>query len=144
MRRILSYHGPYKRPRRGKSKLNFYLNAGARLSFLLSGKFEATGSSTHMGQYPDYANVTLFDIEEYGFSTEDISESADWEVNSMNMAGYASAGISYSFGKAAIRIGPSVVMGLSDLKYETAKHRDDFVSLMGVPDKTNTQMFPDS
>ena len=117
-----------------------YINAGIQLSYKLTGKYKIKGSSTHMGYYPEY-HVILYDLEDYDFTSEEnINSESTWEVNPMLISAYASFGIRMKLGKIGhLNLGPAIVYGLTDLKYDTAKHRDDYISTIGMPAKTIIQ-----
>jgi hypothetical protein len=115
-----------------------YISAGAQLSFRLVGKYKIEGSSTHMGYYPKY-HVILYDLEDYDFtSDENIKSESTWEVNPLLILAYFSCGLRFELSNIGyLYFGPSIVFGLTDLKYDTAKHRDDYISTVGIPSKTN-------
>ncbi len=117
-----------------------YISAGVQLSYKLAGKCKFKGSSNHMGYYPEY-HVILYDLEDYDFTEElNINSESTWEVNPMLISAYMSFGMRIKLGKTGhLNVGPAIVMGLTDLKYDTAKHRDDYVSTIGIPAKTIIQ-----
>ncbi len=116
-----------------------YLGAGGQFSYLFMSKYKITGSSTHTGYYPEY-HVVLYDLPDYDFTSENLDDENDWELNSFNISAYLSFGVVARVHRLIyLSAGPYIVYGIADLKYDTAKHRDDFISTVGVPGRTNTQ-----
>jgi hypothetical protein len=122
-----------------KESMGLYVNAGCQLSYLFKGKYKISGTSTHMGYYPEY-HVILYDLEDYDLTTENLDSEDAWDLSSYNLSGYLSFGLLVKlFRPLSIKAGPMVIYGINDLKYDIAKHRDDYISTIGVPGKTNTQ-----
>ncbi len=122
-----------------RESLGFYASAGCQLSYLFEGKYQISGTSTHRGYYPDY-HVVLYDLEDYDLTTENLNSEDTWDLSSYNLSGYLSFGLLVKlFRSVSIKAGPMVIYGINDLKYEIAKHRDDYISTVGVPGKTNTE-----
>jgi hypothetical protein len=122
-----------------KESMGFYVNTGCQLSYLFEGKYKISGTSTHMGYYPDY-HVILYDLEDYDLTTENLSSEDKWDLSSYNLSGYLSFGLLVKlYRSVSIKAGPMVIYGINDLKYDIAKHRDDYISTIGVPGKTNTE-----
>lgn len=123
----------------GSKKLKFFLQGGVEFSFMLSSNYSATGNSEHQGYYPDY-HVVLYDLPDYGFTTEAIDINEDWDLNSFNLSFHVIMGAEISLGKnSRLQIGPFANTGLTDLGYDRAKHRDDYYSLSGNPGKLTTR-----
>jgi hypothetical protein len=123
----------------GKRNFGLYLNTGFQFSYLFMSKYTLTGSSTHTGYYREY-HVVLYDLEDYDFTTENLDAEDDWELNSFNISAYMSAGLLAKLHRIIyLNAGPYLIYGIGDLKYDTAKHRDDFISTVGIPGRTNTQ-----
>jgi hypothetical protein len=122
-----------------KESLGLYVNAGCQLSYLFEGKYKIRGTSTHRGYYQDY-HVILYDLEDYDLTTENLDSEDTWDLSSYNLSGYLSFGLLVKlFRSVSIKAGPMVIYGINDLKYDIAKHRDDYISTVGVPGKTNTE-----
>jgi hypothetical protein len=122
-----------------RESLGLYARAGCQLSYLFQGKYKISGTSTHRGYYPDY-HVILYDLEEYDLTTENLDSEDTWDLNSYNLSGYLSFGLLVKlFRSVCLETGPMVIYGINDLKYDIAKHRDDYISTIGVPGKTSTQ-----
>ncbi len=122
-----------------KESLGLYINAGCQLSYLFIGKYKISGTSTHRGYYPAY-HVILYDLEDYDLTTENLNSEDTWDLNSYNLSGYLSFGFQVKLYRSlSINAGPMIIYGINDLKYDIAKHRDDYISTVGVPGKTNTE-----
>lgn len=122
-----------------ENAFGIYLSAGGQFSYLFMSKYKITGSSTHTGYYPEY-HVVLYDLPEYDFTSENLDEENDWDLNSFNISAYLSFGLFARVHRLVyVNAGPYVIYGIGDLKYDTAKHRDDYISTVGVPGRTNTQ-----
>ena len=122
-----------------KESCGLYLNAGCQFSYLFTGKYKITGTSTHRGYYPVY-HVILFDLEDYDLTTENLDYEDDWDLNSLNISAYLSFGFLIKLHRLVnLNAGPMIIYGINDLKYDIAKHRDDYISTIGIPGKTNTQ-----
>jgi hypothetical protein len=122
----------------GKEKLHFTGQAGFVFSFLLSSRYSATGNSDHSGYYPQY-HVLLYDLPDYGFSEGPIDANGKWELSTFNLSAYASLGAEMKLSdNLLLFVGPYINYGLTDLGYNTAKHRDDYINLSGDPGKLNT------
>ncbi|UCH13800.1 MAG: outer membrane beta-barrel protein [Bacteroidales bacterium] len=122
-----------------ENAFGIYLSAGGQFSYLFMSKYKITGSSTHTGYYPEY-HVVLYDLPDYDFTSENLDDENDWELNSFNISAYLSFGVFARVHRLIyLSAGPYIVYGVADLKYDTAKHRDDYISTIGVPGRTNTQ-----
>ena len=123
----------------GKRNFGLYLNTGLQFSYLFMSRYTLTGSSSHTGYYPEY-HVVLYNLEDYDFTSEDLNDENDWELNSMNISAYMSFGLLVKLHRLVyLNAGPYLIYGISDLKYDTPKHRDDYISTIGIPGRTNTQ-----
>jgi hypothetical protein len=124
----------------GKEKLHFTGQAGFVFSFLLSSRYSATGNSDHSGYYPQY-HVLLYDLPDYGFSQGPIDANGKWELSTFTISAQVSLGAEMQLHKNIfLFVGPFINYGLTDLGYETIKHRDDYINLTGDPGKLNTFM----
>ncbi len=123
------------------NKINFYVQAGVKYSILLSGNCEVTGNSVHSGYYPKY-HIELYDVEQYEFTDESIQMNEEWDIAESNLSAYAALGMSIPLGYYMnLNFGPSVTWGISDLKYEKSKYRDDIVDMAGSAGNTTTRAF---
>jgi hypothetical protein len=125
-----------------KNGLGIAAKAGLNFSFMISSFFDAEGRTTIMGYYPAY-HVVLYDIEDYGFVTDDpVDTSSDWNLNQFNLSAFISLGVHIPAGdNFTIFVGPYFTAGFTDLKYDKVKHRDDFLSITGDPGKLTTRGF---
>ncbi len=122
-----------------EENIGVYLNSGCQFSYLLMSKYIVTGSSTHMGYYPEY-HVVLYDLPDYDFTSENLDDENDWDLNSYNISAYMSIGLLAKLHSMLyLNAGPFIIYGFGDLKYDTAKHRDDYISTVGIPGRTNTR-----
>jgi len=122
-----------------KETFGIYVNAGGQFSYLFTAKYKISGTSTHRGYYPQY-HVILFDLEDYDLTSENLDSEDTWDLNSINISGYLSIGFLVKLHRlVCLNAGPYLIYGISDLNYNTAKHRDDYISTVGTPGKTNTQ-----
>ncbi len=111
-----------------KGKVNYYLNLGVEASYLSQAEYETIGETTHTGEYPDY-NVLLSNLDDYGFNTVTETETSKYSMREYNFSGYFSAGVILSLKKRfKLKIGPNIKYSLLPIKYETAKHRDDYIN----------------
>jgi hypothetical protein len=116
-----------------------YLSTGCQFSYLFMSKYKITGASTHTGYYPEY-HVVLYNLPDYDFTSEDLDAEDDWELNSYNISAYLSFGLLAKLHRLLyLNAGPYIIYGVSDLKYDIAKHRDDYISTVGIPGRTNTR-----
>jgi len=123
----------------GGKKLKFLMQAGFEFSFLLSSRYSATGDSEHKGYYPDY-HVVLYDLPEYGFTAQQIDVNDNWKLNEFNLSANISLGVVIPLGKKVfLNVCPYANTGLTDLGYESTKHRDDYLSISGNPGKLTTR-----
>jgi hypothetical protein len=123
----------------GETRFGIYLSTGCQFSYLFMSKYKITGSSTHTGYYPEY-HVVLYNLPDYDFTSEDLDAEDDWELNSMNISAYLSFGLLAKLHRLVyLNAGPYIIYGINDLKYDVAKHRDDYISTVGIPGRTNTQ-----
>ncbi len=124
--------------------LGFTVQTGINLSFMTSSYFDAKGSATIEGYYPDY-HVILSGPDlptDYGFSTTSIDTTGDWNLNQFQLSAFISFGVRIPAGdKFTIDIGPYFTLGLSDLAYDKPKYRDDFWNISGEPGKLTTRGF---
>jgi hypothetical protein len=116
------------------------IQAGFNFSFLISSFYEADGNATIQGYYPGY-HVVLYDIPDYDFVIDDpVDTTSDWNLNQFNMSAYISLGVRIPAGdKFTFYIGPYFTAGLTDLKYNEVKHRNDFLNISGDPGKLSTR-----
>lgn len=122
-----------------ENAFGIYLGTGCQFSYLFMSKYNITGSSTHTGYYPEY-HVVLYDLPDYDFTAENLDSENDWDLNSFNISAYLSFGLFARVHRLVyLNAGPYIIYGIGDLKYDTAKHRDDYISTVGVPGRTNTQ-----
>ena len=122
-----------------KETFGIYVNAGGQFSYLITAKYKISGTSTHRGYYSQY-HVILFDLEDYDFTSENLDSEDTWDLNSINISGYLSIGFLVKLHRlVCLNAGPYLIYGISDLNYNTAKHRDDYISTVGTPGKTNIQ-----
>jgi hypothetical protein len=122
-----------------KELCGLYLNAGCRFSYLFTGKYKISGHSNHRGYYPQY-HVILYDLEDYDLTAKDLNTENTWDLNSLNISAYLSFGFLVKLHRSVnLNAGPMIIYGINDLKYDVAKHRDDYISTVGVPGKTNTE-----
>jgi hypothetical protein len=122
----------------GQGKLQFTGQAGFLFSFLLSSRYSATGYSDHSGYYPLY-HVVLSDLPDYGFTQGPVNASGTWELNAFNLSACISLGAEMKLSdNIFLNAGPFLNYGFTDLGYDTAKHRDDYISISGDPGKLNT------
>jgi len=119
-----------------------YINFGLQISYLISSNFDVTGYSSFQGYYP-YYHVVIYDLEEYGFTTRDIEENDNWNLNAFTISAFFSPGVSISLSRSvSIGINPGIYIGLNDLGYEKAKYREDFINTTGTkPDKVSIQAY---
>lgn len=121
--------------------LGIAAKAGLNFSFMVSSFFDAEGNATLMGYYPKY-HVVLYDISDYGFTSDPVDTTSDWNLNQFNLSAFISIGIHIPAGdRFTIFVGPYFTAGLTDLKYNKVKHRDDFLSISGDPGKLTTRGF---
>jgi hypothetical protein len=124
--------------------LGFTIQTGLNLSFMTSSYFDANGTVTIEGYYPDY-HVVLSGPDlppDYGFSTTSIDTTGDWNLNQFQMSAFISFGVRIPAGnKFTIDIGPYFTLGLTDLVYNKPKYRDDFLNISGEPGKLATRGF---
>ncbi len=130
--------GAYLEPMHLKN-LSPYISAGIQLSYKVTGNYKVKGTSTHTGYYPAY-HVLLYDLEDYDFTTENLDSESSWDLSPVLVSAYFSCGVRIKLGKIGyLNAGPAIVMGLTDLKYDVAKHRDDYVSTIEIPARTVVQ-----
>ena len=119
--------------------LGFNVQAGVNLSFMISSFFNAEGNTTIEGYYPEYS-VVLYDIPEYGFTTNPVDETNDWNLNQFQLSAFLSLGIQIPVNdKFTIHTGPYFTFGLNDLVYDKGKHPEDFFNISGEPGKLTTR-----
>ncbi|PID89621.1 MAG: hypothetical protein CSA05_00030 [Bacteroidia bacterium] len=124
------------------NRFSFYFDIGFQYSMLLNSTYEISGTSEHKGYYPQYANVILDELPEYGYTKKNINISDDWEINKTKLSFLINTGLYIPIKeKTSISLGVSYSKGLSDLNYNKAKHRDDFIKLVGKPDKTQLNSY---
>jgi hypothetical protein len=121
------------------SKVRLVVQAGLEFSFLLSSRFSVTGNSDHQGYYPEY-HVVLYDLPDYGFTAGPVDINDKWKLNPFNLSANFSAGAEFSINKnVCLTLSPFATAGITDLGYETPKHRDDYISISGNPGKLSTR-----
>jgi hypothetical protein len=121
--------------------LGFNIQTGINLSFMASSYYYADGITTVEGYYPDY-HVVLYDIPEYGFTTNPVDTTSDWNLNQFQFSAFLSLGVQIPVNnKFTIQTGPYFTIGINDLVYDKGKHPDDFFNISGKPGKLTTRGF---
>lgn len=124
-----------------KAKVSYYAYGGVSFAYLLSAKYNVKGNASVKGFYKDYS-VTLENIEEYGFTSNNYDDTGDWALNQINFFGNIGFGISFKTGyKSRLNIGPMAKLSLTDLKYAEAKYSDDFLNTQGEAGSTMAMSF---
>ena len=125
--------------RGGKGKTGFYFDIGAIYSKLRSATYTLDGSASVKGYYPEY-NVTLENIPEYNFSTQEFNAAEeDMNIPSSNLSVATSMVLSFMvYRDITLRVGVNATFGLTDLMYYESRHPFDFYATTGLDgDKTN-------
>ncbi len=127
---------------RQDKKLGFFLDLGIRLMYIIKAEMKGNISAEWQGYYPQY-HVVLHSLPEYGFVQYETDISQVWEnYEPLNISAVGSFGISYRINqKLHADFGIYADYGLSDLKYEQAKHPADYLNTIGITDKTSTRSF---
>jgi hypothetical protein len=127
--------------RSAEKGFGFNMQTGINLSFIVTSYYNADGSTTIKGYYPDY-HVVLHDIPEYGFTTSAVDTTNDWNLNQFQLSAFLSLGIQIPVNdKFTIQTGPYFTLGINDLVYDKGKHPDDFFNISGKPGKLTTRGF---
>ncbi len=110
-------------------KIGFYFNAGVTASYVISASYSITGNYKYSGYYPSNPPaIQYLEIPELGFYNRDnIDETGDTEISSLNLSLYGSVGISIPFGYySSIYLGPEIMYGFTDIMGERLGYNDIF------------------
>ncbi|MCD4770643.1 MAG: PorT family protein [Bacteroidales bacterium] len=110
--------------------IGFYVDAGASFSIPVSSSYNNSGDYKLSGYYPNNPEVLQYlDIEELGFyDRQNISQTGNMEISSLNISLYGSAGVSLPFGYySTITIGPEIIFGISDI----LSYKQDYTDIFG-------------
>lgn len=132
LREIKTYDIPlFMKLKTGTGKVGLYIDAGVVYTMYKSMNYSVSGVASRSGEYPDFGNVVLEDIDVYGyFSNKEFSATDVYELTA------PSSGLSamFSFGLAIspaknfmLRIGCTGSYGLTDISYDA----DD--TALGLP-----------
>ena len=129
-------------------KIGFYGRVGVKISFPLSQKFTPAGTASYEGFYDQY-HVTLYDIPELGFySDDDIYKNNEPTMSSVNVSALLSGGVTFPLSNYLIlKVGANANFGLMEISgkkqtaadYENNKYDGDYSKLLESPAKTTTQ-----
>jgi len=125
---------------RQNKTLGLYLDLGAKFMYIFQAKIQGDILAEWQGYYPDY-HVVLHDLPEYDFILYNTDIGQSWkDYEQLNISLMGSLGISLRFSKKFhADLGFYFDYGLTDLKYEQAKHPADFINTIGITDKTITK-----
>lgn len=110
-------------------KIGFYFNAGVTASYVISASYSITGNYKYSGYYPSNPPaIQYLEIPELGFYNRDnIDETGDTEISSLNLSLYGSVGISIPFGYySSIYLGPEIMYCFTDIMGERLGYNDIF------------------
>lgn len=129
-------------------KIGFYGRFGVKVSFPVSKTFTASGLADYQGYYSQYY-VTLYEIEELGFSQNEIYEDTKMSLEPINISAAISAGITIPVSSYfIIKFGGNANFGLMEISsqkatdYEKTKYDGNYNKLLENPNaKTSTRSF---
>ncbi|MBN2756634.1 MAG: outer membrane beta-barrel protein [Bacteroidales bacterium] len=123
---------------RQHKKIGFYADFGLRFMYIFDTYISADIKSETQAYYPDY-HIVLYDLPEYGF--ENINTTLDQEISkyeSVNFSLMANLGLSYKMGKKMhADFGFYFEYGLTDIGFTEPQYQSDFLSTIGIQDKTS-------
>ncbi len=122
-------------------RFSLYTNLGTYFSLITHSEYSVEGHANHVGYYPDY-HVILYNLEEYGFTNDDVNEGGEWNIqNNFSIAAHVGVGVKMKVSKNLnISFGAGTKFGISDLGYSEAKHINDFITTVGEPGKTTIRI----
>lgn len=125
-------------------KIGFYGRIGLKVSFPLSSSFTSSGLADYEGYYSQYY-VTLYDIDELGFTEKEIYQEPEVASNSVNISALISAGLTFPISNYfIIRLGANADFGLTDVSaqkatdYENTKYDGNYNKLLENPNAKTT------
>jgi len=129
-------------------KIGFYGRIGIKVSFPVSKTFTSSGLANYEGYYPQYY-VTLYDIEELGFTDSEIYQDTKMSLEAVNLSALISAGISFPLSNVFIlKVGGNANFGLMETSsqkaadYDTTKYDGNYNKLLENPNaKTSTRSY---
>jgi hypothetical protein len=104
------------------------VDAGLKLSYLISTKNTVSGNFKTSGDYPVYLGGIILDDTEYGFFTRtNIDESDNLEYKKINLSAYAKLNIVVPLGfYSSLELGPEILYGLNNLENNNSDYIDIF------------------
>lgn len=129
-------------------KIGFYGRIGIKVSFPVSKTFTSSGSANYEGYYSQYY-VTLYDIEELGFTDSEIYQDTKMSLEPVNISALVSAGISFPLSNLFIlKVGGNANFGLMEISsqkaadYDKTKYDGNYNKLLENPNsKTSTRSY---
>ena len=117
-------------------KISFYVSPGINISIFNKGTFIVNGSSIQTAYYPEY-KLFVDDADLYNFGEQDYNEDYIFTIQKLNFFFDLDAGLSFPFNKNSFfNIGINLRTNLNDLNYSKSAYRDDYVNILGVPNRT--------
>lgn len=113
-------------------KIGFYINAGVKASYAISSSYSISGNYKYSGYYPSNPlAIQYLEISELGFyNRENIDETGDTEISSLNLSLYGSVGIYIPFGYySSVYLGPDIIYGFTDIMGGRSEYKDIFGNL---------------
>jgi hypothetical protein len=105
-------------------KIGFYGRIGVKVSFPMSKTFTSSGLANYEGYYPQYY-VTLYDIEELGFTQSEIYQDTEMSLEPVIISAVISAGITFPISSYfIIKLGGNANFGLMEILSQKAGDYD--------------------
>lgn len=114
-------------------KISFYASLGFISSFLQSSELKVNGESSQSGFYPEY-NLLIDDADLYNFGNISYDNNYVLKLTDIQFGASVTAGVSMPVGKQGyFNAGLSYRQNITNMEYDTAAYRDDFLSINGAP-----------
>ena len=129
-------------------KIGFYGRIGVKVSFPMSKTFTSSGLANYEGYYSQYY-VTLYDIEELGFTQNEIYQDTEMSLEPVNISAVISAGITFPISSYfIIKLGGNANFGLMEISsqksedYDKTMYNGNYNKLLENPNaKTSTRSY---
>lgn len=110
------------------SQVGYFIRLGIKASFPLMNKFDGMGNYSIKGYYPEYDVEIAQEIPQLGFYHDEqlYSGQNKYEINSFNISGLISAGVSLPLDKKWIlRLGANYTHGFLDISKEVSSANNE-------------------
>ncbi len=114
--------------RGGKGKVGFHFDMGVIYSMISESTYSLTGTVTSRGRYPGLGNVTLQNIEEYGFyNNKSFDNQYPMEVPETTLSAFTSMGLGFVILRnIVLKVGVNAQVGITPIEYKQLRYSDDF------------------